>query len=34
MMFLNEDDIAIAVKRELNEAMTTYGYTYYQYFSN
>jgi hypothetical protein len=28
MTFLKErDDIAIAVKRELNEAMTTYGYT-------
>jgi regulator of protease activity HflC (stomatin/prohibitin superfamily) len=24
---LKEDDIAIAVKSELNEAMTTYGYT-------
>ena len=26
MCFLRKDDIAIAVKRELNEAMTTYGY--------
>ena len=25
-VFLRKDDIAIAVKRELNEAMTTYGY--------
>jgi regulator of protease activity HflC (stomatin/prohibitin superfamily) len=26
-VFERKDDIAIAVKRELNEAMTTYGYT-------
>ena len=25
-VFLRKDDVAIAVKRELNEAMTTYGY--------
>jgi hypothetical protein len=26
-VFERKDDIAIAVKSELNEAMTTYGYT-------
>jgi hypothetical protein len=28
MMFWKKDDIAIAVKSELNEAMTTYGHDY------
>jgi regulator of protease activity HflC (stomatin/prohibitin superfamily) len=28
-VFERKDDIAIAVKSELNEAMTTYGYTIY-----